>query len=971
MGPKSKSRSGFYLSKPAVLFFALLIIGLLMGFTILAALYARSRMEGAPQKEEEGPQKVAGTATPSPNISEPSRSGIWDKLRLPHSLFPLNYQLELWPRLEPDEEGIYRFTGQVNISFQCRQETNIILLHSFKLIYSSIDLDTLAGQGRLPGTVHSWTAEENPYLVIQLNDTLQEGSTYVLSLDFYGELEQSLIGLFITHYIDEGVNKTVIASQMEPTYARLVFPCFDEPALKATFDIRIVHPPGFVALSNMPAIGTAEREDKNGNMWKVTTFSTTLRMSTYITAFVVCDFDHVKSMEKGKEIRIWARKEAVKAGRVNYALSITGPILTFLEELFNVSYPLTKTDLVALPEFEAGGMENWGLMIFREESLLLDLSYTFNASKSLICAIIAHELGHQWFGNLVTMNWWNNLWLNEGFASYIEYLGANYIEPTFKMYEFFIFQVFRVFLSDSGAASRPLSMKEEDVEEEHHILDLFDEFSYHKGASIVRMAANFLTDKVFSKGISSFLRNFSFSNAEQDDLWHHLQMAVNCQNEVQLPASVKTILDSWTLQKGIPVITLNTSTGTVSQKRLMLDPKDNRTLSDNFTWFVPLFWMKNGSEQPVTWLQTHTKVFPEMKITSENEWILLNLESNGYYRVNYDTHNWDTTVLQLKRDPNTLPIVNRAKLIDDAFTLAYCDETTIEVAFNTTKYLAKERELVVWITALEHLNYFLRLLMDSLTQGLIKEYVLKRFAPFFEYYTKVTNWNLRDKTDLLEYYGAYHIRLETFIKTACWLGLKVCQVHASNLYSQWMKNPWNNTIPLYIRRTVYCYGISAGSYKEWEFAWKMFQNNTLNEKKDALLFGMSCSTEPWILERYLQYSLDSSLVKPEDTYFIIEYVSKNAIGRPLAWEFIRANWEQITMKTEGFMFKVTTVLETLAQKSTTDFQLQEVVSFINNTLEECGLKLTERIMEIKQTKMEWRSKYQTRIHNWLKDNIAD
>ncbi|KFW08187.1 Aminopeptidase Q, partial [Fulmarus glacialis] len=458
----------------------------------------------------------------------------------------------------------------------------------------------------------------------------------------------------------------LIASQLEPTYARTVYPCFDEPAMKATFNIRIVHDPSYVALSNMPAIDVSEMKDENGSLWTVTTFNTSLKMSTYLTAFVICDFDYVTRTERGNEIRIWARKEAVKNGYVDYALNITGPIFSFLEDLLNVSYPLPKTDLVALPDFGAGAMENWGLMTFQESSLMYLPSDKLTSRKAMIAIIVSHELGHQacemlrhffflfkWFGNLVTMNWWNDLWLNEGLASYFEYLGATFVEPKLSLDKIFYDHVVQpVLMEDNEIGVRSLSESEDKIKGSFSLMSLFDSITYNKGASITWMLSGFLTEKLFIRALTSYLKEFSFSNANQDDLWTHIQMVVDAQDEVQLPASVKQIMDSWTCQNGFPVLTLNLTTGTISQEQFLNKKNENNTDSYNNTWIIPISWMRNGSSQPLMWLDKSSKMFPEMQVSeSEYDWILLNVNLSGYYRVNYDQLNLKRLACLLENDP--------------------------------------------------------------------------------------------------------------------------------------------------------------------------------------------------------------------------------------------------------------------------------------------------------------------------------
>ncbi|XP_019506784.1 PREDICTED: aminopeptidase Q [Hipposideros armiger] len=373
--------------------------------------------------------------------------------------------------------------------------------------------------------------------------------------------------------------RALLASQMEPTFARNVFPCFDEPGLKATFNITLIHHPSYVALSNMPKLGQSEKEDVNGSKWTVTTFHTTPRMSTYLATFAICDYDHVSRTERGKEIRIWARKDAIANGTADFALNITGPIFSFLEDLFNISYPLPKTDIIALPAFDNRAMENWGLIIFDESLLLLQPDDQLTEKKMVISYIVSHEVGHQWFGNLVTMSWWNDIWLNEGVASYFEFGVINYLYPKLPKNEVFFSNIlYDVLQKDHALVSRAVSTKMENFTETNEINELFDLFTYNKGASVARMLASFLNENLFISALKSYLETFSYLNAEQDDLWRHFQMAIDDQSKIILPATVKSIMDSWTHQSGFPVITLNVSTGVVKQEPFYLGKFKNQTL---------------------------------------------------------------------------------------------------------------------------------------------------------------------------------------------------------------------------------------------------------------------------------------------------------------------------------------------------------------------------------------------------------
>ncbi|XP_067839089.1 aminopeptidase N-like [Heptranchias perlo] len=964
MGPKSNS--GFYLSRKAVVLFTLLTLALLVLSTVLAILYARLRTDRTEMI-------FPATREPPSTSSMPTvtgRTGLWNNTRLPSNLIPSHYQLELWPRLEPEQGELYNLIGQVNVTVMCREETEVILIHSHQLNYSGVTITAtgspLGAELRpTPDIQDTWLEPENQYLVIELDGKLQPGHEYIIQINYSGRLGEKVTGLFISHYSEWGINKTLVVSQMEATFARTAFPCFDEPAMKATFDIRLVHRPQFVALSNMPAIDVSERLEEDGT-WKVTTFNTTVKMSTYLTAFAVCDYDYINTTYNDIEIRVWADKEAISNGEAEFALNITGPILTCFEEYYNVSYPLPKVEIIALPDFLPAAMENWGLLIFRKDSLLYNPKEKYTSDKSSISRIIAHELAHQWFGNLATMRWWNDLWLKEGLASYFENLGVSSIEPLVRRDDAFILQlVYHVLHSDSQSPSQPLSMKEEDVKTPFEIRKMFTDIAYSKGAFIIHMASNFMTEELLAKGLRTYLKTFSYSNAVTDDLWNHLQMAIDSQDAIQLPASIKSIMDTWTIQEGLPVITVNTSSGTITQEQYFENSVENRI--SNSSWFIPIFWMKNGFVQPLLWLEKKHMTYPEVKLTTDEEWILLNINISGFYRVNYDDSNWHQLSLQLNKDPSVIPVINRAQIINDAFNLAWSGHVDIGIALSTTMYLAKERNLIVWLIALEHLSDLELMIKTTYSYGIYKKYIYSRIVPFYYYLLKLINEDFNNLPNDVDIFSVF----ASTLRTVCRLDLRDCVDRATGLYSQWMSNPNNNTIPNDLGDIIYCEAIKAGTEKEWDFAWTIFQNHTSIQEAHNLLFAMGCSRETWILTRYLSYALDQSKITQEQSWNVFRYVAKNPIGSLLVWNFIRANWETIQTDYIDY-YDLRSVFEIVAEGFSTDFELEEFELFLNSTTDEGEWStIVEQLIKESRETFNWKKKIHTQVHNWLSEHVPE
>ena len=686
------------------------------------------------------------------------------------------------------------------------------------------------GSSQAPAIDRTELVETTEYLVVHLKGSLEAESVYEMDSVFEGELADDLAGFYRSEYMDGDVKKVLATTQMESTDARKSFPCFDEPAMKATFNITLIHPSNLTALSNMLPKGDSVPLTEDP-AWNVTEFHTTPVMSTYLLAYIVSEFTCVQETAHNDVlIRIWARPSATEENQGLYALNVTGPILNFFAQHYDTPYPLEKSDQIGLPDFNAGAMENWGLVTYRENSLLFDPLSSSTSNKERVVTVIAHELAHQWFGNLVTIAWWNDLWLNEGFASYVEYLGADYAEPTWNLKDLLVLnEMYSVMATDALASSHPMSTPAQEVNTPAQINEMFDSISYSKGASVLRMLSNFLTEDLFKKGLASYLHTFAYQSTTYLDLWEHLQKAVDNQTSVKLPTTVRAIMDRWILQMGFPLITVDTKTGSISQKHFLLDPESNVTRpSDfNYLWIVPIPSIRNGVQQDNYWLEDTEEAQSDLFKTTADQWVLLNLDVMGYYQVNYDEDNWKKIQTQLQTNLSAIPVINRAQVIHDAFDLANAHIVSVTLALNNTLFLIKDTEYMPWEAALSSLSYFKLMFDRSEVYGPMQHYLKKQVTPLFQHFKNVTKtWTQRPE-NLMDQYNEINA-----ISTACSSGLPECKELVSNLFSQWMENPDNNPIHPNLRSTVYCNAIAQGGEDEWNFAWGQFQNATLVNEAD-------------------------------------------------------------------------------------------------------------------------------------------
>ncbi|CAI9784920.1 unnamed protein product [Fraxinus pennsylvanica] len=452
--------------------------------------------------------------------------------RLPKFAIPNCYDLKLKPDL-----AACKFTGAVDISVDVVSVTKFLVLNAAELSVSP-DSVNFTSNNKVVEVFDVEMCEKDEIIVLEFEENLPLG-VGVLSMDFEGTLNDKMKGFYRSTYEHNGEKKNMAVTQFEPADARRCFPCWDEPACKATFKITLEVPAELIALSNMPVI----EEKINGNL-KTVYYQESPIMSTYLVAVVVGLFDYVEDhTPDGIPVRVYCQIGKVNQGK--FALDVAVKTLGLYKEYFAVPYSLPKLDMIAIPDFAAGAMENYGLVTYRETALLYDDKHSAAANKQRVATVVAHELAHQWFGNLVTMEWWTHLWLNEGFATWVSYLATDRLFPEWQIWTQFLEESTEGLRLDGLAESHPIEV---DVNHAREIDEIFDAISYRKGASVIQMLQGYLGPECFQRALATYIKRYACSNAKTEDLWSVLQ------EESGEP--VKRLMNSWTKQKGYPVVSV-------------------------------------------------------------------------------------------------------------------------------------------------------------------------------------------------------------------------------------------------------------------------------------------------------------------------------------------------------------------------------------------------------------------------------
>ncbi|XP_020287765.1 aminopeptidase N-like, partial [Pseudomyrmex gracilis] len=773
--------------------------------------------------------------------------------------------------------------------------------------------------------------ETTELTTILLNQTINANTTGLkLTLTYNGTLNDNLRGFYRSSYKKGNETRWLATTHFEPTSARQAFPCWDEPAIKATFQISIKRPSNtYHVLSNTLMIKTNKTDG-------YVEFEETPEMSTYLVAFVVSDF--TSNQNKDRNFSVWSNPTVNKESRM-FALKYGEKTLKKLSDFTNYPYNnnMKKMDQIAIPQFAAGAMENWGLVTYRENALLYDKEVDTTEAKQSVATVIAHEFAHQWFGNLVTCKWWNSIWLNEGFATFFQYYIPDLIEEketgvkdNWRLMEQFAVRALQAsaFVVDAKKDTRALTVDENTIQTPEQISNLFDDIAYRKGGCILRMMQQFLTEEVFKLGLQGYLKNYKHESVQPDQLFDAMYKAQTDNIKKLLPDKIefKDVMNNWVYKPGYPVVTVtrNKTSVKLTQERFFLDFAH----SDDTAWYIPITYVTNkSSNKKLYWLKPNESlVLPLNEFEPNNSWILFNKDQTGYYRVNYDDEGWKhlTNCLSDVKCHQNISAVSRAQLIDDASNLARAGHTSYNNSLSVTVYLSHETDYIPWYAAARTFDYLNDLLWGTNVYEKYQEYVSQKVQ------------NFAKKHDYKNSTGTHVEKLAKALafKLACKYGKKgdSCVSYAEEQLDKWLEPKPNDTkIWQDLKNDILCVGLRHANYLTLANVLDKYLNSTGDEKK-AILNGLGCNMNKSMVITLLEMSITT---KEENVFDAMASVHSNNPGSfDVLFEFIQRNITQIKEKDTPEGTGLAGTLNKLATKVRSDEQLAKLVLFAHEHLED-------------------------------------
>jgi aminopeptidase N len=729
------------------------------------------------------------------------------------------------------------FEGNVIITGEVPHLTDTIVLHAKELTIKKALIN------KIPAHYSHHTNDELRLSVPQLTSHLIE-----IMIEFSGTITDTMHGLYPSYYEVEGEKREILSTQCEAHHAREIFPCIDEPEAKASFDISLTTEQAVTVLGNMPI-----KEQISGDNNLVTTFMTTPIMSTYLFAFTIGDMHCVKThTKKGVDVAVWAHKGHTLQ-TLEFALDVAKRSIEFFEDYFNVAYPLPKMDLVAIPDFSSGAMENWGLVTYREMCIIVDPRNAAISQKQQVATVIAHETSHQWFGNLVTMKWWDDLWLNESFANMMEYVAVDALFPQWHIWnEFAAHESLMAKRRDALPGVQPVKIA---VHHPDEINTLFDPaIVYAKGGNLLYMLKNYLGEDAFVAGLSAYFTKHAYNNTTGDDLWNAWADASG--------KNIGAFMKPWLEQSGFPVVSVEKQS--ISQAHFRIGKG-----ADNRMWPVPLF-------------TNHAPELLEKKSIAVDTNHILNLNDNdkGYFISHYTPVHEQRLLASL----DTLSSIERLQILSDANLLVRANQKPTVELFDLLLAFRHETSQSVWdiiSLIIADLRRFVE--NDEDTEKKLKYFVGTLTSPLYKKLGWKTKNNDTEDTVKLR---ATIISLSLYAESndAIKNALHVFEQHSDI-----------NTIDGEQRSSILS---AAVKHSDTPMAivdklMNIYRTTPSSDLQSDITAGVTASKDNAIIKKLLPYFTDKEMIKPQDVPRWYAYCIRNRYHRGQTWQWLQTNWKWV------------------------------------------------------------------------------
>lgn len=879
---------------------------------------------------------------------------------LPTNIKPINYDISLY---DLEFAGDFIYQGTVSILSKVTKPSKEIVLnsHQLKIHMVEVVLESATTREAFKATGISYDAPRQRATISFAEDIpITEKAT--VTVQFQGIINTDMAGFSRAKYRPsvppaasvamEGDRHLMFSTQFESCDARRAFPCFDEPNLKATFDFEIEIPEDQVALSNMPEKEVKKVENKSG--FKVVSFEKTPIMSTYLLAWAIGDFEYVEDFTKreynGKPIPVRVYTTRGLKHQAQYALDHAPVIIDYFSEIFGIDYPLPKADLLAVHEFSSGAMENWGLVTYRTTAVLFDEKTSDAKYKNRVAYVVAHELAHQWFGNLVTMDWWDELWLNEGFATWIGWLATDKLHPDWNVWPQFVSEGMQTaFALDALRSSHPIEVPVKDALD---VDQIFDRISYDKGSSVIRMLATHLGQDTFLKGVSKYLKDHSYGNATTTDLWTALSEASSL--------DINTLMDPWIRKIGFPVLTVTEEfAGELGQLALKqsryLSSGDVKVEDDTTTWWLPLGFSASDATQQATPMSLTKK--EDIIRNVDDLYYKLNTDNAGFYRTNYPP----ARLSKLGLHAHHLTLSDKIGLVGDAGALAFSGNAATPGLLALVEGLSQETDYLVWSQILGSLALVKSIFSEeqAIVDGL-KSFILK----LIDSAVAMVGWEPRPNENL----RTSQLR-SLLIATAGMNGHQAVITEAEARFQRYFGSGDTEAIPPNLRSAILGITIrNAGEQSESEYraVLEEWRTTTSVDGKEIALRALGRTRDPKLLAEYLEFI--SSEVSIQDIHTGVMALSANPKARYLLWNFFRDKFDYLHERLAGNMV----VFDRFVRLSLYKFSDPETEKEIADFFEDKNTRGYDRSLSQARENILCRAAYKKRdavvILEWLKAN---